>query len=323
MSTKSVLITGAAGFIGSHLAERCLSLGWRVMAIDAFTDYYPERLKRLNLAVATADPDYMFTEGDLMDLDLGPLLKDVAVVFHLAAQPGVRASWDEFPIYTRQNVDATQRLLHATRKLSLERVVLASSSSIYGDAEALPTAEDVVPRPVSPYGVTKVSTEHLASIYWRSFGVPTVCLRYFTVYGPRQRPDMAFNRLISKALAGQPFEVFGDGRQTRDFTFVADAVAGTIAAAQSGRPGSAYNIGGGSRRSLNGVLDTLDALTGTPVQRHYVGRQLGDARDTAADIRRARSELNFEPSFDFETGLQAQLEWQRASLDTLSPTADT
>jgi nucleoside-diphosphate-sugar epimerase len=312
MAYKSVLITGAAGFIGSHLTERCLSLGWRVTAVDSFTDYYPRWLKRQNIAQAAADPACTVIEGNLLDLDLARILDGVAIVFHLAAQPGVRASWNEFQLYTTRNVDATQRLLGAARSASLERFVMASSSSIYGDAEMLPTHEDVDPRPASPYGVTKVATEHLAMIYWRSCRVPTVCLRYFTVYGPRQRPDMAFNRLIACALAAKPFDVFGDGNQTRDFTFVADAVSGTIGAGLSGVPGSAYNIGGGSRRTLNSVLETLGDLIGTRVERRYRDRQVGDARDTAADIGRAQRDLGYAPSFSFDAGLKAQLDWQRA-----------
>jgi UDP-glucose 4-epimerase len=309
---SSVLITGAAGFIGSHLTERCLSRGWHVTAVDSFTDYYDESLKRSNIADALEHPECEFVEGDLLELDLPRLLEDVTVVFHLAAQPGVRASWDEFDLYTQLNVTATQRLLEAAATVSLDRFVLASTSSVYGDAETLPTAEDVAPRPVSPYGVTKMATEHLAQVYRRNFGVPTVCLRYFTVYGPRQRPDMAFNRLITRTLEGQPFHMFGDGEQTRDFTFVADVVSATILAAEHGRLGSVYNVGGGSRRSMNSVLDTLDALTGTPVERVYVGAQPGDARDTSADIARARTDLGYEPSFEFDAGLNAQLEWQRA-----------
>ncbi len=314
MAPKSVLITGAAGFIGSHLAERCLELGWRVLAIDSFTPYYDEGLKRRNIAPALEHPNCTFVEGDLLTLELTPLLENAAIVFHLAAQPGVRASWDEFEIYTRLNVDATQRLLHSARGLPLERFVIASSSSIYGDAESLPTHEGVRPMPVSPYGATKVLTEHLAQIYCRAFDVPTVSLRYFTVFGPRQRPDMAFNRLIGQALERKPFRVFGDGNQTRDFTFVADAVSGTIAAGQRGRAGSTYNIGGGSRRSMNSVFETLAELTGVPVERAYSDSQVGDARDTAADISLAERDLDFKPAYDFADGLSAQLEWQREML---------
>jgi UDP-glucose 4-epimerase len=312
MSTKSVLITGAAGFIGSHLAEQCLRRGWRVTAIDAFTNYYSEAVKRSNTADASRHPNYTFIEGDLRELDLERYLQEVEIVFHLAAQAGVRASWDEFELYTRLNLDATQRLLYAARGRPLERFVLASSSSIYGDAESLPTREDATPRPVSPYGVTKIATEYLAQVFWRSYNVPTVSLRYFTVYGPRQRPDMAFHRLIASALSNQPFTVFGDGNQTRDFTFVADAVAGTIAAGERGMPGAAYNLGGGARRSMNSVFDTLEGLIGRTVEREYIDWQLGDARDTGADTDLARRDLGFEPSFDFAAGLGMQLSWQES-----------
>jgi nucleoside-diphosphate-sugar epimerase len=311
LSGKSVLITGAAGFIGSHLAERCLEQGWQVTGVDAFTDYYSEYVKRGNIDGALGHPAYRLVEGDLLGLEIDGLLDDVSVVFHLAAQPGVRISWDQFDVYARLNVTATQRLLHAARGRKLDRVVIASSSSIYGDAETLPTHEGVLPRPVSPYGVTKVATEHLAQVYWRNFAVPSVCLRYFTVYGPRQRPDMGFHKLLKRALMDEPFEVYGDGEQTRDFTFVADAVAGTLAAAARGRPGASYNIGGGSRRSLNSVLALLEGLLDRPVARAYHDRQPGDARDTAADIGLAAHDLGYTPSFDFGQGLEAQLNWQR------------
>lgn len=311
LAEKSVLITGAAGFIGSHLAESCLQRGWRVIGVDAFTGYYAEWLKRRNIAGAGRDSAYQLVEGDLLELDLEPLLDDVSVVFHLAAQPGVRISWDQFDVYARLNVTATQRLLHAARGRELERFVIASSSSIYGDAETLPTREDALPRPVSPYGVTKVATEHLAQVYWRNFGIPATCLRYFTVYGPRQRPDMGFHRFLERALADEPFEVYGDGEQTRDFTFVADAVAGTLAAAERGRPGVAYNIGGGSRRSLNSVFELLERLLDRPVGRLYRDSHPGDARNTAADIGLASRELGYRPSFNFDQGFEAQLDWQR------------
>lgn len=307
---KSVLITGAAGFIGSHLAERCLSLGWRVIGLDSFSQYYPEVVKRQNIAAVADHPAYTMVEGDLLDYDLATLLPGVDIVFHLAAQPGVRASWGDFALYTRMNVLATQRLLDAARGASLDRLVVASSSSIYGEVETLPATEAMPTRPVSPYGVTKLAAEQLARVYWRSFGVPAVCLRYFTVYGPRQRPDMAFHKLISCALAGRPFELFGDGTQTRDFTFVTDVVTGTLAAAERGRPGTAYNVGGGSRLSLMAALGTVERLLGRPLDRISFDAQAGDARDTSADIGLARRELGFEPSFSVETGLAAQIEWQ-------------
>jgi UDP-glucose 4-epimerase len=311
LPSKSALITGVAGFIGSHLAESCLARGWKVTGIDAFTSYYDEALKRRNVGTALKHEAFTLIEADLLTIDLAPILQEVDVVFHLAAQPGVRISWDQFDVYTRLNVLATQRLLHAARDASLEKFVLASSSSIYGDAESLPTPEDVVARPVSPYGVTKAATEQLAQVYWRNFHVPTVSLRYFTVYGPRQRPDMGFHRLVACALADQTFDVYGDGEQTRDFTFVADAVAGTLAAADRGTPGTAYNIGGGSRRSLNSVLEMLGELLDRPVDRVYLDAQAGDARDTASDITLAHRDLGYQPAANFCSGLQAQLEWQR------------
>jgi UDP-glucose 4-epimerase len=301
------------------LAERCLGLGWHVIALDAFADYYSDTLKRRNLAQIADHPSCTVIEGDLLEVDLAPILADVSIVFHLAAQPGVRTSWADFSQYTLRNVNATQRLLEAARNAAIDRLVLASTSSVYGDAATLPTPETVTPRPVSPYGVTKLATEHLAQVYWRSFGVPAVCLRYFTVYGPRQRPDMAFNRMIRRALAQESFQVFGDGNQTRDFTFVADAVSGTVAAGKYGRAGSVYNIGGGSRRSLKSVLDVLGELLEERVAVSYSAQQPGDARDTAADIRRAREELGFEPAVDFESGLKAQLDWQQASLPSAQP----
>jgi nucleoside-diphosphate-sugar epimerase len=312
MTSSSALISGVAGSIGSHLAERCLDLGWRVLAVDAFTDYYPAPLKRSNVARAMGERDYELIAEDLLGLDLRSVLTEVDVVFHLAAQPGVRPSWDQFQLYTRQNIDATQRLLDAARGCALKRLVFASSSSVYGDAERIPT-DEVALRPVSPYGVTKVACEHLAQAYWRNFEVPVVGLRYFTVYGPRQRPDMAFSRLITATLNGEPFRVFGDGDQTRDFTFVTDAVAATIAAAQVGTRGAVYNIGGGSRYSMNSVMDSLGALIGAPVEREYISRQSGDARDTAAEISSARRALGYEPATDLTRGLAAQLEWQRTA----------
>ena len=311
MSSKSVLVTGAAGFIGSHLTERCLQLGCRVVAVDALTDTYSDSLKRANLVDSLENANCTFIEADLLAIDLPSLLGGVEIVFHLAAQPGVPQSWDEFDVYVSRNVLATHGLLDAARDVSLERFVLASSSSVYGDAATLPTREEAVPQPVSPYGVTKVATEQLARAYWRGFAVPTVALRYFTVYGPRQRPDMAFNRLIASALSGEVFEVFGDGTQTRDCTFVTDVVNATIASAQYGQPGLAYNIAGGSRRSLNSVVEVLSELTRSEVSCQYTGRRPGDARDTAADISRAHRDLGFEPSVPLEVGLQAQLEWQR------------
>src|SRR5215213_5528429 len=231
----TALVTGAAGFIGSHLADRLLADGVEVRAVDRLSDYYDVDLKRANLANLETHSSFSFLEGDLNQTELGPLLDGVEVVFHLAAQPGVRASWGrEFEIYLSDNLLATQRLLEECRERELRRFVFASSSSIYGDAERFPTKETDPPAPVSPYGVTKLAAEHLSRQYFGGFGVPTVGLRYFTIFGPRQRPDMAFNRFIRAGLDGEAIDVYGDGLQERDFTYVGDAVEATVAAGDRG-----------------------------------------------------------------------------------------
>ncbi len=308
----NVLVTGAAGFIGSHLTQRCLERGDRVLGIDSFTSYYDSELKRANLAQIDADAAWTFVEGDLVDLDLIALLKEIEVVYHLAAQPGVRASWGQtFAAYVDSNITAMQRLLEASRSVALERFVFASSSSVYGDAEKLPTSEVTPLQPISPYGATKALGEHLCRLYHRSHALPIVMLRYFTVYGPRQRPDMAFNKLIHAALEHEQIVIFGDGGQTRDFTFVSDAVDGTIAAAEDGRPGAVYNLGGGARTSMNDVLGMIRDLTGEVLDIRRVAAQAGDARDTAADTSRAHAELGFAPSRSLHDGLREQIAWHR------------
>jgi nucleoside-diphosphate-sugar epimerase len=316
----TVLITGAAGFIGSHLAEACLARGWRVKGVDALTPYYDPSLKRDSIAPLEQETGFTFVEGDLRTVDAAMLLEDVDVVFHLAAQVGVRSSWgDEFQAYVDHNVTAMQRLLDAARDAAISRFVFSSSSSVYGDAMTLPTPEDCVLRPVSPYGATKALGEHLAHAYWKSYGVPVVTLRYFTVYGPRQRPDMAFRRVIDATLNGAEISVYGDGRQTRDFTYVDDTVAATLAAALHGRPGRVYNVGGGSPVSMNEVIALVAEMTETTPRLTHEERQRGDARDTAANIDRARAELGFEPAWSIENGIRAQVEWQRAAAEVPLP----
>lgn len=307
-----VLITGAAGFIGSHLTEACLARGWTVTAIDSLTTYYSPATKVSNARSFSTHPACTYLEQDILDVDLAALVADADIVFHLAAQAGVRASWGQsFDVYTQLNVTVLQRLLEAARDAaSLSKFVFASSSSVYGDAESLPTKEDVSPRPLSPYGATKVLGEHLCYLYHRSFGVPTVSLRFFSVYGPRQRPDMAFNRAIDAALAGREFVVYGDGKQTRDFTFVADIVDGAVAAGLHGVPGSVYNLGGGSRVSMLEVLDVIRQETDGLTVRHEPA-QRGDARDTAADISRAAEELSYAPTRTVAEGLREQVAWHR------------
>lgn len=307
---QTCLVTGAAGFIGSHLAERLIADGHRVIGIDCFTDYYPRALKEHNLDALRQQPQFKFIEADLLQADLPALMNGVGWVFHLAAQAGVRASWGKsFEVYTQNNILATQRLLEAARSARLQKFVFASSSSVYGDAETFPTREEVTPQPISPYGVTKLACEHLARLYWRNYNVPTVGLRYFTVYGPRQRPDMAFHKFIRAALEDRVIEVYGDGEQTRDFTFVADAVDGTLRAALKGQPGDVYNLGGGARVTVNQVLRELETLLGRRVQVQYTEQQAGDVRHTSADCTRAASALGYAPRVRLAEGLQAEAGW--------------
>lgn len=304
------LVTGGAGFIGSHLAERLLADGWDVTAVDAFTDYYARDLKERNVAALRRHPRYTLIEADLLDMDLEALLRGVDVVFHQAAQAGVRASWGRnFEVYTHHNILTTQRLLEAAKGVALTKFVYASSSSVYGDAERFPTPETARPQPVSPYGVTKLAAEHLCFLYYRNFGIPTVSLRYFTVYGPRQRPDMAFHIFLRALLTGQPIRVFGDGRQTRDYTFVADAVQANVLAAQVGPPGGVYNIGGGARVTLLDVFTMLERITGRAPDLRFEEAQKGDARHTAADTSRARADLGYQPTVGLEEGLAREAEW--------------
>jgi len=309
---SEALVTGAAGFIGSHLCEALVARGFDVTGVDCFTDYYDPALKRRNVAGLLAGPRFRLLELDLSGADLAALPDGPQYVFHQAAQPGVRASWGaEFADYARHNVLATQRLLERYKGSDVQRVVVASSSSVYGDAEKMPTGEGDLPRPFSPYGVTKLAAEHLALLYARNFGMPAVALRYFTVYGPRQRPDMGFNRFIAALLAGKPIGVYGDGGQTRDFTFVADAVEANLAAAERGVAGRAYNVGGGSRVSVNHVLETLGKIAGRAPEVTHGAPQPGDPRDTGADIARARADLGWSPLVPLEDGLARQYAWQK------------
>jgi nucleoside-diphosphate-sugar epimerase len=307
------LVTGGAGFIGSHLSERLLDDGAEVTALDCFTDYYPRAIKEANVAALRSRPGYRFVESSIAGADLGTLLDGTTHVFHLAAQAGVRKSWGrEFQIYTSLNVDATQILLEACVGRPIERVVYASSSSVYGDEAPLPMREDLPLHPVSPYGVTKLAAEQLCYLYFVNHGVPAVSLRYFTVYGPRQRPDMGFHRFFSALLAGRPLVQYGDGQQTRDFTFVADAARATHAAAVRGVAGRVYNIGGGSRVSLREVFDLLGRVTGREVRVDQQPVQKGDMRDTYADTTRAQADLGFAPSVTLEEGLREMYRWMEA-----------
>ena len=306
------VVTGAAGFIGSHLTEALLAGGHDVVGVDAFLDYYPRDVKEGNLARARDHRGFRLVEGSVQDVDLAPVLDGATQVFHLAAQAGVRASWgQDFAVYTANNVLATQRLLEAAVAARVPRLVYASSSSVYGDSAALPLQEQTACRPVSPYGVTKLAAEHLANLYHSNMGVPVVSLRYFTVYGPRQRPDMAFHRFLKAARDGSPIRLFGDGRQTRDFTFVDDIVAATRAAADRGRPGGVYNVGGGERVALSDVIVRIERVTGRRLEVTREGAQKGDMRDTFADTSAAGRDLGFGSTVALDEGLAREWEWIR------------
>ncbi|HEX5475417.1 MAG TPA: NAD-dependent epimerase/dehydratase family protein [Vicinamibacterales bacterium] len=308
------LVTGAAGFIGSHLSAALLDRGADVVAIDCFTDYYPRPIKEANLDENRRRERFHFVEARIQDADLAALLDGVTHVFHLAAQAGVRKSWGrDFRTYTENNIEATQVLLEACVGQPIERVVYASSSSVYGEGVEIPMREHSVLQPVSPYGVTKLSAEQLCYLYHVNHGVPTASLRYFTVYGPRQRPDMAFHKFIKAAIQGQEIALYGDGEQTRDFTFVSDAVAATVAAGVRGVPGRVYNVGGGSRVSMNDVLRMLERAAGRPLRVRREAPQKGDMRHTYADTSLARADLGFAPAVTLEEGIQAEFRWLSSS----------
>jgi len=315
-SDMRVVVTGAAGFIGSWLSQRLLALGHRVIGIDCLTDYYSTDLKRKNIEEALDHPRYEFLEQDILEADLPRILGGCEVIFHQAAQAGVRASWGQrFETYTRNNVLATQRLLEASKELSLKRFVFASSSSVYGDAESLPVSEDTSARPISPYGVTKLAAENLCHLYHRSFGVPTVSLRYFTVFGPRQRPDMAFHRFLRAIMRGEEIAIYGAGDQTRDLTYVADAVDANLLAMEKGSNGSIYNIGCGSRISINEAIELIEGIIGRKANRKHSESQKGDMLHTWSDTTLARKDLGFRPRYGFEEGLREEVEWLKGVLD--------
>jgi UDP-glucuronate 4-epimerase len=314
------LVTGCAGFIGSHLTESLLDDGHDVIGIDCFNNNYGRGQKLRNLERARSWDDFDFVPIDLARGELSNLVESVDVVFHLAAEPGVRPSWGErFESYVRNNVMATQHLLEATKRWPGKRFVYASSSSIYGEAAQLPTAESTIPRPFSPYGMTKLSGEHLCDVYRANYGVQTVVLRYFSVFGPRQRPDMAFTRFCHAAVDNRPLEIYGDGRQTRDFTYVGDIVSATRSAGvTAGIEGSTFNVGGGTAVCLEDVVELLGEISGRDLQVQRTESQRGDVRDTGADITAARAALGYAPRWTVAAGLREQWNWAVA---TLAPVA--
>lgn len=304
------LVTGAAGFIGSHLCHRLLQDGITVQAVDCFTDYYARELKEANLAPLIGREGFTFIPEDLNRLDLPKLLNEVDSVFHLAAQAGVRASWGQnFSIYTQNNIESTQRLLEASKEADIQKFVYASSSSVYGDCPELPMRETSPTRPYSPYGVSKLAAEHLCLLYATNHNVPAVSLRFFTVFGPGQRPDMAFHKFFKAICLGEPITVYGDGQQTRDFTFVDDIVNANIAALNQGQPGEIYNVGGGHRRILKELFPLFEEISGREVRIQWETKQKGDVPHTSADISKAARDLGYAPRTALEEGLKQEWQW--------------
>lgn len=303
------VVTGAAGFIGSRLSERLVSEGHQVLGIDCFSDYYSRRLKEFNLRHLKERENFTLLEGDLLDLDLPEILQGMDWVFHQAAQAGVRASWgEEFSIYSSSNILATQQLLEAAREAGIAKFIYASSSSVYGETDDLPMREEGRTRPVSPYGVSKLAAENLCQLYYHNFGLPVISLRYFTVFGERQRPDMAFHIFIKAVLSGEKITIFGDGEQSRSFTYIDDVVEANLLAAESRLKGEIFNIGSSKKRTtLNQAIALIEDITGEKATRVYQSRVRGDVRHTSADLSRAQKLLGFSPEVDLAAGLAAEV----------------
>lgn len=311
---RKVVVTGAAGFIGSHLVDRLLRSGVDVVGIDCLNENYGGATKLTNLRAAFDQEAFKLETIDLAEDEIDPVIEGASAIFHLAGEPGVRPSWGErFSRYSRNNVLATQRLLDSASRLDGVRFVYASSSSIYGDAAVFPTPEETTPMPISPYGSTKLAGEHLSETYARSRGLDLRIVRYFTVFGPRQRPDMAFNIFCNSALDGDQITVFGDGLQTRDFTFVDDAARATLEAGLVADPEfRVFNIGGGMRVTLVDVIEAIGEAAGSPIDVAFTAEQVGDVRDTLADVSRAKAVLGFSPRTTLLEGISAELEWVRS-----------
>lgn len=299
------LITGCAGFIGSHLTERLLKNGIEVVGIDCFSDYYDRKIKEENLAVSLNNDKFTFIEKNLLEIDEYP---DVDFVYHMAAQAGVRDSWgDRFTSYTSNNIEVTWRLLEFYKELNIKKFIYSSSSSVYGDVE-LPMNEKSQLKPVSPYGVTKLAGENLCYLYWKNYNIPTISLRYFTVYGPRQRPDMAINKFFTSILNGDEIIVYGDGEQVRDFTFIDDAVNAILMAAESEVVGDVFNVGGGSSISVNKLINEIEEVTGKKARVKYIEKQKGDVKNTEASLEKIETVLRWKPKITMRTGLEKYMD---------------
>lgn len=321
MEKIRVMVTGCAGFVGSTLSDRLLEMGFEVVGIDCLMDYYSREIKEKNIEAALKDKNFTFISKSILDLDLVALLGGVDYVFHQAAQAGVRHSWgSNFKVYTDNNILATQRLLEACRVSKVEKFIYASSSSVYGDVESLPMKEIDVPRPISPYGLSKLAGEQLCYLYWKNYKIPSASLRYFTVYGPRQRPDMAFNKFIKSIDAGKEIKIYGDGEQTRDFTYVSDIVDANILAMRSiVKSSGIYNIGGGSRTTVNNCIGILEDIMGKKARVKHISVQKGDVEHTYADTSKAKKDLDYKPKVPLGEGLQKEVGWIRNILKSNTP----
>lgn len=303
-------VTGAAGFIGSHLCRRLLKEGYTVVGVDSFTDYYPRWIKEQNVKSLKKEKNFQFMEEDLNELDLKNTLGKIDCVFHLAAQAGVRMSWGEnFSAYSKNNIEATQKLLEASRDSRLTKFIYASSSSVYGRCPDLPMKETSPLFPFSPYGVTKLAAEHLCYLYHTNYGTPTVSLRFFTVYGPGQRPDMAFHKFFKCISEDKNISIYGDGNQTRDFTYIDDIIEANHASIEKGKAGEIYNIGGGNRNKLNDIIPLLEEICRKKTKLSYQEEHKGDVLHTYASIEKARAGIDYSPQTRLQDGLKEEWTW--------------
>jgi nucleoside-diphosphate-sugar epimerase len=304
------LVTGAAGFIGSHLCRRLLAEGFSVRGVDCFTDFYPKWIKETNIEMLLKSKNFEFIPRNLDDIDLQKSLENVDYVFHLAAQAGVRTSWGQnFVIYTKNNIQVTQKLLEVAKDKSLKRFIYASSSSVYGLAPSLPVSETSPCYPISPYGVTKLAAEQLCFLYFKNYGIPAISLRLFTVYGPGQRPDMAFHKFFKAIAEDKAISVFGDGKQTRDFTYIDDIIEANLAAMNLGKIGETYNIGGGHREKLKALFPLIEEICQKRVKIQWFDKQKGDVLHTFANIEKAKLDLNYHPQTALHEGLEQEWAW--------------
>ena len=306
-----IVVTGVAGFIGSTLAEKLLEQNHDVLGIDSITDYYSNRIKEKNVEICLQKSNFTFLQQDLSEIDLKEIFENVQYVFHLAGQPGVRKSWGkDFKIYNKNNIIVTQKILESLKDHNtLKKFVLASSSSVYGNQSGILNEEKSLTRPVSPYGVTKLAAENLTNLYYENFKIPTVSLRYFTVYGPKQRPDMAFTKFLYSIINDKKISIYGNGEQTRDFTYVDDIVSATINAATCNPVGKIFNIGGGSVTSITQIIEIMKTLSSKDLKIEFTNEQKGDVKHTNADITKSKKLLDYIPKTDIKTGLQKQFDF--------------